>query len=51
MEWGIEFHTRALADISSVLSGRLYSGESQEKPLCLASDWAAEHFERRGWKT
>jgi len=47
----IEFHGRALADISSVLSGRRYLGEGHQKPLCLAAGWAAERFERRGWKT
>jgi len=44
MEWLIEFHTRALADMSSVLSGRRYLGESHQKPLCWASGWAAEPF-------
>jgi len=48
MEWSIEFHGRALADISSVLTDRRSLGEGHQKPLCLASGWAAEPFEHRG---
>ena len=46
MEWSTEFHTRALADLPSVLSDRRQVGEGHQNPLCMAWGWAAEPFER-----